>query len=112
MKKLVSLLVLSFAFVLTACGDGSGKAFEGKWQNTEIKESQLEIKPNGKHYLVVYTHPASFLVRGRPPKIENIPAVIQDGILKMTDNEYAWAFTIDDKTGQMVGESGTYKKIE
>ena len=95
---------------LLACGS-SGSEFVGTWQND--REDTVSIKHNqGKQFFVTRV-PKKCLTcldpNERRADIENKPALLEDGVLKM-DNGFT-TLVIDKESGMLVFDEREYKRI-
>ncbi len=80
MKNKLSLLLITLSLTLTSCSSNAGSAFLGKWQNTKVKNDQLEIVENGEDFLVKRTSRSLMTFN---IETENLPMQMKDHALKM-----------------------------
>lgn len=99
-------MLFATAMLLTACTK-SGDEFEGKWFNVQKNET-IEIVPNGDAYLLSVTAPSPLTGTVKTTKI---PAVLENGALKVTGLFGAVTFVVDKKTGIMTNSDNQYTRI-
>jgi len=73
------VLALTLLF-LSACS-GAGSQYLGKWENVKNPKDAFSIIRNGDSFLVV--KPKRNFVNGKELGDEKIPAVLEDGLLKV-----------------------------
>lgn len=99
-------MLFATAMLLTACTKSGGE-FEGKWVNVQKNET-IEIVPNGDAYLLSVTSPSPLTGTVKTTKI---PAVLENGALKVTGLFGAVTFVVDKKTGVMTNSDNEYTRI-
>lgn len=100
--------ILATLLLLTACKNGGGDEYVGKWIHVKSENRTMEIVRNGETYIVRNTEPG--MTSGKFDTT-NLPATMKDGALQINSGFGAVIFVIDKSTGRLTSAVGEFRKV-
>lgn len=101
--------VLTVFLLLTACKEGGGDEYLGKWVHVKNQKRTMEIVRNGESYIVRNTEPG--MTSGKFDTT-NIPASMKDGALHISNGLGTITLVVDKSTGHLTSAVGEFQKVD
>ncbi len=105
--KYKAMLLLFFSLLISACEKEKGSEVLGTWEQIGHANSSLVIDKNGDNFIIRRTRKFPW---NETPKTDNLVAVYKDGGLQLTGLPGTSMYSVDQKTGHLVGFGEEYLK--
>lgn len=105
MKKLLAL-IFGISLLISGCSK-PGEEYIGKWIDIKNDKIILDIQRNGENFIIRKTAPSAW--NGKI-KTDNIPAALENGLLKVNIGFSSINLAVDESTGFLTDSQNEYKK--
>lgn len=106
--KYRAILILVLSLLLAACEKEQGSEVLGTWKQIGRENSTFVIERNGDNFIIRRTQKFPW---AESAKTDNLVAVYKDGGLQLSGFMGASMYSVDKKTGHLVGFGEEYEKV-
>ncbi|MBB5865651.1 hypothetical protein [Xanthomonas sp. 3058] len=95
--------------MLAGCARDVGEQYVGKWVNVKSQKNVLSIEHNGESFIIRDTTPE---LLGNGVKTRNHPAILNKGVLQVSNADGTVNYAIDEATGRLSTGDAEYTRVK